>query len=66
MDFNGTIYQTKRHGGVESYLIAPENVQAFLNYLSWAMGVANWFVNVTVKPYKGRKYNPAFVWVCVG
>lgn len=21
---------------------------------------------ITVKPYKGRKYNPAFVWVCVG
>ena len=30
MDFKGTIYQTKRHGGVESYLISPENVQAFL------------------------------------
>ena len=66
MDFKGTIYQTKRHGGVESYLIAPENVQAFLSYLSWAMGVVNWFANVTVKPYKGPKYNPAFVWVCVG
>ena len=29
-------------------------------------GVANCFCNITVKPYKGRKYNPAFVWVCVG
>ena len=60
------IYATKHRGGVDSYLIAPENVQAFLDYLSWAMRVANWFVNVSVKPYKGRKYNPAFVWVCVG
>ena len=66
MDFKGAIYQTKHRGGVDGYLIAPENVQAFLAYLSWAMCTANWFVNVTVKPYKGRKYNPAFVWVCVG
>lgn len=66
MDFKGTIYQTKRHGGVESYLIAPEDTQAFLAYLSLAMRTANWFVNVSVKPYKGRKYSPAFVWVCVG
>lgn len=29
-------------------------------------GGANCFCNITVKPYKGRKYNPAFVWVCVG
>lgn len=35
-------------------------------YETWAQGVANCFCNITVKPYKGRKYNPAFVWVCVG
>lgn len=28
--------------------------------------VSGCFCNITVKPYKGRKYNPAFVWVCVG
>lgn len=28
--------------------------------------VSNCFCNIAVKPYKGRKYNPAFVWVCVG
>ena len=33
---------------------------------TWAQGVANCFCNITVKPYKDRKYNPAFVWVCVG
>ena len=66
MDFKGTIYATKHSGGVDGYLIDPEDTQAFLNYLSWAMRTANWFVNVTVKPYKGHKYSPAFVWVCVG
>ena len=37
-----------------------------IRYETWAQGVANCFCNITVKPYKGRKYNPAFVWVCVG
>ena len=66
MDFNGTIYAVKHRGGVDSYLVSPENTQAFMQYVSWAMRTANWFVNVTVKPYKGRKYSQAFVWVCVG
>lgn len=66
MDFKGSIYAIKHRGGVDGYLIAPEDTQAFLQYVSWAMQRANWFVNVSVKPYKGRKYNPAFVWVCVG
>ena len=66
MDFKGTIYATKHSGGVDGYLIAPEDTQAFIRFISWAQGVANCFYNVTVKPYKGRKYNPAFVWVCVG
>ena len=66
MDLNYTIYQIKHRDGVDSYLVAPENVQAFLQYVSWAQRVSNRFCNVTTKPYKGRKYNPAFVWVCVG
>ena len=66
MDFNGTIYQVKHSDGVDSYLINPEDMQAFMRYVSWAQQVSNRFCNVTVKPYKGRKYNPAFVWVCVG
>ena len=66
MDFKGTIYQVKHSGGVDSYLVSPENVQAFMQYVSWARQVSNRFCNVTTKPYKGRKYNPAFVWVCVG
>ena len=56
----------KRHGGTGCYLIAADNIAAFIRYETWAQGVANCFYNVTVKPYKGRKYNPAFVWVCVG
>jgi hypothetical protein len=66
MNFKGTIYAVKHREGVDSYLIAPKDTQAFMRYVSWSMSVANRFVNVTVKPYKGRKYNPAFVWVCVG
>ena len=66
MDFKGTIYAAKHKGGVDSYLIDPEDMRAFMQYVSWAQGVANCFCNITVKPYKGRKYNPAFVWVCVG
>ncbi len=66
MDFKGTIYAKKRSGGIDGYLIAPEDTQAFLQYVSWAQRVSNRFCNVTVKPYKGRKYSPAFVWVCVG
>lgn len=56
----------KKHGGASCYLVSPDTVQAFIRYETWAQGVANCFCNITVKPYKGRKYNPAFVWVCVG
>lgn len=52
--------------GASCYLVSPDTVQAFIRYETWAQGVANCFCNITVKPYKGRKYNPAFVWVCVG
>lgn len=47
-------------------LVSPDTVQAFIRRVTWAQGVVNCFCNITVKPYKGRKYNPAFVWVCVG
>ena len=60
------VYAKKKHGGASCYLIAPNNVAAFIRYVTWAQGVANRFDNITVKPYKGRKYNSAFVWVCVG
>lgn len=34
------------------------------------MGAVNYshsdYITLGVKPYRGRKYNPAFVWVCVG
>lgn len=66
MDFKGRIYATKHRGCVDSYLVSPEDTQAFMHYVSWAQRVSNRFCNVTVKPYKGRKYNQAFIWVCVG
>ena len=60
------VYATKKQGGASCYLVSPENVQAFIARVSWAQGVTGLFCNVAVKPYRGRKYNPAFVWVCVG
>ena len=59
------IYARKKHGGASCYLVSPDMVQAFIRYETGTQGVANCFCNITVKPYKGRKYNPAFVWVCV-
>ena len=56
------IYARKKHGGASCYLVSPDTVQVFIRYETWAQGVANCFCNITVKPYKGRKYNPAFVW----
>lgn len=60
------VYATKKQGGASCYLLDPGTVQAFIRHVSWAQGVAGTFCNIAVKPYKGRKYNPAFVWVCVG
>ena len=58
--------QYTRNGGASCYLVSPDTVQAFIHYETWAQGVANCFCNITVKPYKGHKYNSAFVWVCAG
>lgn len=60
------VSERKKHGGASCYLIAPDSVADFIRYVTWAQGVANCFCNITVKPYKGRKYNHSFVWVCVG
>lgn len=51
----------------KEYCIAHESIAYYsgLNGLE-IKGVEYCFCNITVKPYKGRKYNPAFVWVCVG
>ena len=66
IDADSVVYARKKHGGASCYLVSPDTVQAFIRYETWAQGVANCFCNITVKPYKGRKYNPAFGWVCVG
>lgn len=60
------VYARKKHGGASCYLVSPDMVQAFISSITRAQGVVNRFCNVTVKPYKGRKYNTAFVWVCIG
>ena len=60
------VYARKKCGRAICYLIDPNNVSAFIRYETWAQEVSNCFCNITVKPYKGRKYNTAFVWVCVG
>lgn len=60
------VYARKKHGGTSCYLVSPDMVQAFIRRVTWAQGIVNCFCNITVKSYKGRKYNPAFVWVCVG
>lgn len=60
------IYARKKHGGTSCYLVSPDMVQAFIRRVTWAQGIVNCFCNITVKQYKGRKYNSAFVWVCVG
>lgn len=66
MDYKGAIYARKRSGGASCYLVSPDSVTAFIHYCTWVQGLVNQFVNITVKPYKERKYNPVFVWVCVG
>lgn len=38
-----------------------KGIEYGIHYETWAQGVANCFCNITVKPYKGWKYNPAFV-----
>ena len=60
------VYARKKCGGASCYLIDPNNVADFIRYETWTQEVSNCFCNITVKPYKGRKYNPAFVWACVG
>ena len=60
------VYARKKHGGANCYLVSPGTVQALISSITRAQGVANCFRNIAIKPYKGRKYNPAFVWVCVG
>lgn len=59
------VYARKKQGGTDCYLVSPDSVPAFIRYVTWSQGVVNRFCNVTVKPYQGKKYNPAFVWVCV-
>ena len=37
------VYARKKHGGASCYLIAPDNIAAFIRYETWAQGVANCF-----------------------
>lgn len=53
------IYKTLRRGGSLWYLVDKANTQAHIDFLTWSMNQAGVFVNVAIKPYKGRKFNPA-------
>lgn len=44
----------------------PEKLQDCLNLISAAQRVANTFYNVTVKDYKGKKYQKDTKVICIG
>lgn len=56
----------KRNGKIYT-LVYKHNLQSELNYISWTQGETEIFLNVSVKPYKGREYNPEKVcWIIQG
>lgn len=60
------IHARKSTRGAKWYLMPPADIPAFIAFVSRAQTQAGVFENVTVKPYKGKKYNPAFQWVVIG
>lgn len=60
------IHARKSTRGAKWYLMPLADIPGFIKYISWAQTQAGIFENVTVKPYTGKKYNPAFQWVVVG
>lgn len=60
------IHARKSTRGVKWYLMPPADIPAFIDFVSRAQTQAGVFENVTVKPYKGKKHNPAFQWVVIG
>lgn len=60
------VFARKSARGAKWYLMPPADIPGFIKYISWAQTQAGIFENVTVKPYTGKKYNPAFQWVVVG
>lgn len=40
------VYTIKKHGSASCYLIAPDNVAAFIRRVTWAQGVVNCFCNI--------------------
>lgn len=49
------------------YHVKKSDVAATLNYISWSQSTAGTFYNVSVLPYRGKKYNPdTFVTIRVG
>ena len=49
------VYARKKCGGASCYLIAPDNVAAFIRHEKWEQEGSNCFCNITVKPNKDRK-----------
>ena len=51
----------------EMFLVKKENVYQETHYLNWVQNKLNRFENISIKPYKGKKYNKdLFCWVVVG
>lgn len=53
------IYKTFHRGGAIWYLIDKANTQAHIDFFTMSMSKTGVFVNVAIRPYKGRKFNPA-------
>ena len=60
------VHATKSIKGAKWYLLSPSDITTFVDFISWAQTKSGIFENVTIKPYKGKKYNCSFQWVVVG
>lgn len=44
-----------------------DNIRRALEYITWKQNTTGIFVNVTMRAYKGKKYNPdKFTWIVEG
>ena len=59
-------YERRKKNGAMCYLIAEKDVDVFVEKLNQIQNAQNVFYNVAVKPYRGKRYNGALFWVCVG
>ena len=57
-------YERKRQNGAMCYLV--KDVNAFVEELNKIQNAQKVFVNVSIKPYKGKRYSAPLFWACVG